>query len=402
MSENPGGTPPRDDDPAKPAEPVVPETPAEPPAAPDPVEKAAPVPPAPEPEPAPPAAPPAPEPAPPAVPPAPPAPPVAPPAPPVAPPAPPAPPSYGQPPAGAYPPPPPSGYGQPPAGAYPPPPAPGYGQPPAGGYPPQGSPYGQPAPGAYPPAAPVYGQAPPGAYPPPAGGYGPPVQASPIGESFSYGWRKFTSHGGLFIGAALVWFVVAAVVFTVVALIFGGFASLFDPNGRGMGSGMGIGLSFGLIVFYAAVALIGYLIQAAFIRAALTVTEGRELSFGDFFKFVDAGPIVLTALLLTAIGVVLNLIPFFGGLVSLVVNFLLLFTFWFVIDKHLTPVDAIKASYQLITANLSTTILFYLLSLVILFAGAILCGIGLLVAVPVVLVATAFLFKRLLGDPIAA
>ena len=59
-------------------------------------------------------------------------------------------------------------------------------------------------------------------------------------------------------------------------------------------------------------------------------------------------------------------------------NFLLVFTFWFVIDKHLAPVDALKASYQLVTANLSTTVLFYLLELAIFFAGAILCGVGLL------------------------
>ncbi|MET0788660.1 MAG: hypothetical protein ABWY33_05390 [Cellulomonas sp.] len=364
MSENPGGTPPRDDEPAKAAEPVVPEASVEPPEVPDPV--AEPVP----------SAPPAPEPAPPA----------APPVPPVAPPAPPAPPAGGYPP----PPPPPPGYGQPPAAGYPP-----------AGYPPQGgAPYGSPAPGAYPPPA-GYGQA-PGAYPPPAGGYGAPVQASPIGESFSYGWKKFTSQGGLFIGAALVWFVIFAVVVGIVTAIFGGFASLFDPNGDGVGAGMGFGISFGLVIFYAAAAILGYLIQAAFIRAALTVTEGRPLAFGDFFRFVDSGRIVLTALILAVIGVVLNLIPFFGGLISLAVNFLLLFTFWFVIDKRLEPIDAIKASYALITANLSTTILFYLLSLVILFAGAILCGVGLLVAVPVVLLATAFLFKRLLGDPIAA
>lgn len=351
MSENPGGTPPRDDEPATPPEPAAPAASGstEPPVVPDP-------------GPAP----------------------AAPPVPPVAPPAPPAP-SYGQPPAPQY--------GQPPVA----PPAPQYGQPPAGS-----APYGQPAPGGYPPP-PGYGQAPPGAYPPPAGGYGPPVQASPVGESYSYGWKKFTQSGGLFIGAALVWFVIAAVLLSIVGAIFGGFGALLSTgNGDGPGPGLQVGFSFGWFVFSAVAAIVGYLIQAAFIRAALDVTEGRQLSFGDFFKFVEPGPVILTALILALIGAVLNIIPFFGGLVALVVNFLLVFTFWFVIDKHLAPVDALKASYQLVTANLSTTVLFYLLSLAIYFAGAILCGVGLLVAVPVVLLATAFLFKRLLGDPIAA
>jgi len=360
MSENPGGTPPSDDEPVE-AAPVVPSL-------------------EPDPEPAAPPAPPV-------------APPVAPPAPPVAPPVPPVPPApqYGQPAPGAYPPPPPAPqYGQPAPGAYPP--APGYGPP----VPPAPQ-YGQPAPGAYPPPPPGYG--PPGAYAAPAGGYGAPVSSSPIGESISYGWKKFTQHGGLFIGAGIIWLIAFGIIVGILAAIFGGFGSLLGTDSNG---GMRLGFSFGLVVFSIVAGLLGYLIQAVFIRAALTVTEGRPLSFGDFFKFTDSGPIVLTALLLTAISVVVNLIPIFGGLLSIAVNFVLLFTLWFVIDKHLAPVDAVKASYQLIVANLSTTILFYLLSLVILFVGAIICGIGLIVAVPVVLLATAFLFRRLLGDPIAA
>lgn len=367
MSENPGGTPPRDDDPAKAPEPAAPGS-VEPPVAPDPV----------------------PGPDAPAVPP-PAAPPVQPPAgPPVPPPVPPTP-SYGQPPAG---PPPTPSYGQPPAG---PPPAPQYGQPPAGS-----APYGQPTQGGYPPP-PAYGQAPPGAYPPPAGGYGPPVQASPVGEAFSWGWNKFTKSGGLFIGAALVWFVIAAVVLSIVGAIFGGFGALLTTGtGDGVAPGLQMGFSFGWFVFSAVAAIVGYLIQAAFIRAALDVAEGRQLSFGDFFKFVEPGPVILTALILALIGAVLNIIPFFGGIASIVVSFLLLFTFWFVIDKHLAPVDALKASYALVTRNLSTTVLFFLLSFAVALAGVIVCFVGLLVAVPVVLLATAFFFKRLLGDPIAA
>lgn len=279
------------------------------------------------------------------------------------------------------------------------PPAPQYGQPAPGAYPPPAPQYGQPAPGAYPPPA-GYGQQapgnyPPGSYPPPAGGYGAPPP-SLIGEPFSYGWQQFTRNGGLFIGAGLVWFVILIVAFSIVGLIFGGIGEVFRTT-----SGGRIGFSLGFIVFSLIGYLVTYLVQAIFIRAALDLTEGRRLAFGNFFRFVDAGPVVITALLLTAISFVVGLVPLVGWLIGLVVNFLLFFTFWFVIGKQLAPVDAIKASYELITKNLSTTILFYLLALAILFAGALLCGVGLLVAVPVVLVATAFLFKRLLDDPIA-
>ncbi|WP_196804467.1 hypothetical protein [Cellulomonas sp. URHD0024] len=353
MSENRDGTPPNDDEPVAP-DPQQPVPLAKPPAAP---------PPPPPPPPAPPQAPPPPPPPPPPAPPVPP----------------PAQPQYGQP-----------QYGQPAPGAYPPPPQPGYGQPgygqPGYGQPGYGQPgYGQQAPGAYPP--PGYAQ-------PPAGGYAPPPP-SPIGESVSYGWAQFTRHGGLFIAAGVVWFVGFLVVVGIVSAIFGGGARMFR-NGA-----FGFGLSLGAILLTLVASLIGYLIQAIFISAALDVTKGKEITFGTFFRFVDAGPVVVTALILTGIAVVLRVIPVLGGLASLVVNFLLFFTFWFVIDKKLQPVDAMKASYALIVANLSTTILFYLLALAIVVAGALLCGVGLLVAVPVVLLASAFLFRRLLGDPIA-
>jgi uncharacterized membrane protein len=229
------------------------------------------------------------------------------------------------------------------------------------------------------------------------------IQPSPIGEAYSYGWKGFTRSGGLFILATLIWLVIGAAVAAILWAILIGSASLTDPNGDGGGL-VGAGFSFVTVILYAALALVGYLIEAAFIRAALGITDGRATRLGDFFTFTDVGPILLTALLLAGINLVVGFvswIPIIGWLISVAVNFLVFFTLWFVIDKHISPIDALRSSVQLITANLSTTILFYLLSIVIIFVGALLCGLGLFVAIPVVLIATAFLFRRLLGDPIA-
>jgi uncharacterized membrane protein len=71
------------------------------------------------------------------------------------------------------------------------------------------------------------------------------------------------------------------------------------------------------------------------------------------------------------------------------------------VDKNLNPVDAISSSVALVRANLSTTILFYLLALVAIGVGFALCFVGALVAIPVVLVATAYLYRYLLGEQIA-
>jgi uncharacterized membrane protein len=63
--------------------------------------------------------------------------------------------------------------------------------------------------------------------------------------------------------------------------------------------------------------------------------------------------------------------------------------------------DAIKASYELVTKNLGDTIVWYLLSGLTIIAGAILCGVGLLVAVPVVLGGAAYTFRRLNNEPVS-
>lgn len=278
----------------------------------------------------------------------------------------------------------------------------------AGGYPPPPA-----AQGSYPPVPPGgagYGQTPPaGGYPPPSGapapaGYGAPSATAPIGESLQYGWQKFTTNGGVFVAATLIWLAIAAVVVFLVTLVFGGLTALADPDGDGVPNGMGLGFSFGFVVIYTVAWLVAYLVQAAFVRVSLNLTYGRPVALGDFFRFESSGPVILTALLLAAVNLVVGLvawIPLIGWLVSVAANLLVLFTLWFVIDKQLSPVDALRSSVQLVTSNLATTILFYLVGGAIIWAGAILCGVGLLVAVPVVLVATSYLYRRLLGEPIA-
>jgi uncharacterized membrane protein len=60
-----------------------------------------------------------------------------------------------------------------------------------------------------------------------------------------------------------------------------------------------------------------------------------------------------------------------------------------------------KASYKFTTTHLSETIVFYLLTIVVGFIGAILCGVGLLAAIPVILIGQAFTFRVLNGQQVS-
>ncbi len=287
---------------------------------------------------------------------------------------------------GTPPPPPPEnpygGSGQTP----PPPPPPPGGQPPA--YPPPGDPggYGGPPP---PPGAPVGG---PGAYSAP--------------DAISYGWSKFKANPGPLVLMALILMAVVVTVSIVTNLIA---ASIFvsdpstaiDPDTGQVTLSGGSGFFASILVSMAVSLVVGLLAQiliAALIKGALDTVDGKAVSLGAMFEGWDKGAVLVAAIIVsvaTAIGTLLCYLP------GLVVGFLLSYTMFFVVDKQMAPVDAIKASVSFVTGNLGATLLYYVLGVLVVIAGAIVCGVGLLVAVPIVVVGAAYTFRKLQGEQVS-
>jgi uncharacterized membrane protein len=201
----------------------------------------------------------------------------------------------------------------------------------------------------------------------------------PIGDAYSWGWKKFTENAGAWIVIALV--VVA--IYLISALIRLPFAD-----------------SIIVVLLLSGIgALAGFAAQYGLVRASLLTANGEKPTVGRAWDLKDFGPFLIAAILegvIVTIGFILCFLP---GLAALV---LLWFTPFFVIDKGLPPIDALKASVDLVTKNLGGIILFLIVSVAIYALGAALCGIGLLVAGPVVLLATAFVYRRLAGTPVAA
>jgi hypothetical protein len=300
------------------------------------------------------------------------------------------------------PPPPPPGGGTPP-----PPPGGGAPPPPGGGYPPQGPPSGPP-PG--PPSGPPGGYgAPPGGYGPPPG-YGPPAGPGGTGayspvDAISYGWQKFTAAPGQWIVIALVPFLLPVVIMVLGVLIASPFAPStecrFDENGLYTCDDSGSN-----VVYFVVLALfVGLAVAAAFIgqtgliNAALKAVRGEQVTPGSAYSGVNWGSVVVAALLIglgTFIGYLLCILP------GIVFAFLAYYTMFFVIDRRMAPVDAIKASIQMSKDNLGPLILFFLLSLVVYFVGELLCLVGLLAAIPVAVIAQAYTYRRINNEPVAA
>ncbi|MFD4354254.1 hypothetical protein ACFWPX_16995 [Nocardia sp. NPDC058518] len=228
----------------------------------------------------------------------------------------------------------------------------------------------------------TYGQQQPG-YPP----AGPTLS---VGDAIGYGWTKFKDN-------ALVWIGMVVIAFLIQALI----SFLFGLGNTGdTDSDGGVSFGFGLLQILGTIVstVIGYLISAAFVRGALHETDGNKPGFGSFFKFTNVGAVIVAGLLVglaTGIGLLLCIIP------GLVVAFFTWWTMQFVIDRDQDGVTAIKSSFSAISSNAGTLLLLALALFGINIVGALLCGLGLLVTVPLTIIASTYAYRVVTGGPVA-
>lgn len=276
-------------------------------------------------------------------------------------------------------------YGQqPPQG---PPGEPDYGQP-------AGNPYGQPYGGGA--NQPPYGQS-------PYGDTGGPEQYS-VGGAFSYGWKKFQANLGPILIVALVMFAVLVMIQILQFAMTGGSETTFeiDPTTGQLESnepGMLAGSILASLVFGALSFLAQLVIQSGIVKGALDLTRGKPISLGSMFAGINWAQVIVASLIIavaTIIGILLLFLP------GLAVMFFTAFTLHFIIDKGLPAIEAIKASVSFTIANAGTLIVFFLACLAAYIVGALLCGIGLLVAIPVVVIAQAYTYRTLQGEQVTA
>ncbi len=314
------------------------------------------------------------------------------------------PPGQGQP-GGAYPPPAPgqppaSPYGPPAGGAYPPPPA--YGQPGPGG-PGQGPGQGQPGYGApggtYPPPGQPYGQ--PGApYGQPyAGASRPP--AVDVGASLSWAFTKFGQNWVAFVVGGIAWAVGILLVVLVASIAFGGFGALAQSADGAAGALSAIGFGVGGLVLGALTVLLSALWLAAYVRAALKVADGRQVTVADMFDLSHTGPVFVVGLLVTVAYLLVSWVPLLGPLLLLAVVYFVFFAVHFVVDRGQGAIDAIRSSATVQTREVGTSILVVLVAWLVSAVGAALCGVGALVGTPVAILISAYAFRRLTGGTVA-
>ncbi len=82
--------------------------------------------------------------------------------------------------------------------------------------------------------------------------------------------------------------------------------------------------------------------------------------------------------------------------------FLTWWTLQFVIDQNEDAITGIKSSFRVISQNVGPVLLLALALVGINIVGAILCGVGLLVSIPITIIASTYAYRVLTGRYVAA
>lgn len=227
---------------------------------------------------------------------------------------------------------------------------------------------------------------------------------SGVADAFQYGWTKFQQNFGEIIIAIVVWVVAVAIAVGITIVLSGIFlgssAGSFDANGNySAGSSLGffgflLTWAVGILLIFAAYFIAG----VAFLRVGLLTTKGDRITRSALFSTENLGPYILTVLLMVlcmAIGYMLCILP------GIVVSLFLFFAPFYALDKGTSPMEAFRASITLVNRNLAKVVVLFIGAYIAIAIGNMLCFIGSVVAVPVVMIAYAYMYRQLNGEPIA-
>ena len=244
--------------------------------------------------------------------------------------------------------------------------------------------------------------APPAGY----GGYqpagGPQVN---IGEAFGWAWNKFSKNAAALIVPTLVYAVILVGLGTLVFFLASSLApdsvNSYDSSDSGFSfsysSSLGLGSSIIILLGSIALFVVVGAMSSAYYAGVLDIANGQPVQIGSFFKPRNVGSVLLASLLIGIVSSVLS----FCFIFSLAISLFTLFTTVLIVDRNQPPIAAIKGSFELVKANFGQVILAWLIIGVIVTVSALLCGIGLIVGVPVAALFLVHTYRTLTGGQVA-
>ena len=201
-----------------------------------------------------------------------------------------------------------------------------------------------------------------------------------IGEAVRYGWGIMKDNFAFFIAIILILWLAQAIPSGLQAWL-----------GR---TNVGLHIVFSLIGF-----VVSLFVGMAYIQIGLRFTAGEQADFNDLYSaYPHLWNYFLSAILYCLIvlgGLILFIIPgiYWGVKYQ--------FYGYFIIDQERTPTNALTRSGQVTKGIKGYLFLFNLAMFGIVILGIFVCFVGVLVAIPVALVAHAYVYRRLVATEAA-
>lgn len=137
-------------------------------------------------------------------------------------------------------------------------------------------------------------------------------------------------------------------------------------------------------------------VHASLLYMFLRRIRGQEVQVGDIFLGFNVmlAPLVIAGLLVGALTIVGSVLCILPGIYLAVCY---LFVFPLILDKKLDFWPAMEVSRQVVHARWFSMFLFALVLLLIVCAGGLACGVGLIIAAPVAMAALMYVYEDLFG-----
>lgn len=206
-------------------------------------------------------------------------------------------------------------------------------------------------------------------------------------EAIKFGWKTFKTNPGFLIGLLIIVYVSQFALGLVVGLI---------PDNNS--SGWALALITSLLT-----TLFSIIISLGMINALLKFVNTGKGNFADIFSEFSNFNLLVNYI----IGAIIVGVIVLGGFLLLIIPGIyfairLSFFSYFLVEKHLAAMEAIKASWNATKGNGVNLFVLGILSVLVTIAGALALLVGLLVAIPVVTLAAIYAYKMLSKEAASA
>jgi hypothetical protein len=230
-----------------------------------------------------------------------------------------------------------------------------------------------------------------------------PKRADVRWEWIGEGWEMYQKQMGNWILISLVGFILSLI--PTVPVIFFMLASMrgnSDPQDL-----MSVLRASGVSVLTQIIAgVISWVTQAftysGYYNVAFKQLKGEEISLSDFFGGLQY---FIPSLAVSAlIGIFILIGNFFcclGFIFQLLTIGIVLFTYPFIVERKLNPIEALKESANISMRNIVMFTLFAIVAHIVGLSGALLCGVGVILTLPILFCTVACAYRDCTGLPSA-